>query len=142
MAGVLGCVGDRFIFPNFMLNFGINWGESLPKGRLTLLVNDSEALVWPAVFEPPAGMKLPATDGAHRSVSLQEMVDGNAVGIDELLGNAVGVTIVMEAHKDFAHQDFADCAKARPISDSIRGAFDVRDMVGKFARDLVLHNGF
>ena len=138
------CIGEQFIFPAFMLNYGIGWDDESSRGRLTLLVTDEEAIAWPAIFEPPSGKQLPPTDGAHRTSSLKEMIDANKdpQGIDALLGNAVGVTIVMESSKDYAHQDFADCAKAKPISNSVRSTFDVRDIVGRFARELVQTNAF
>lgn len=138
------CAGEKFIFPNFMLNFGAGWSEEAPKGKLTLLVTDEETLVWPAIFEPPSNARLKVADGAHRTNSARELLDAlkEAEAADALLNNAVGVSIVMEANPDQAHQDFADCAKAKPISDSVRGTFDVRDIVGRFTRNLVLHNDF
>jgi hypothetical protein len=138
------CVREKFIFPNFMLNFGAKWNEESPKARLTLLVTDEETFAWPAIFEPPAGKRLSVTDGAHRTSTLRELLDNlkDEEATQALLDNGVGVTIVMEPLKDQAHQDFADCAKAKPISDSVRGTFDVRDIVGRFARDLVQENAF
>jgi hypothetical protein len=137
------CAGEKFIFPNFMLNYGAGWTEEAPKGKLTLLVTDEETLVWPAIFEPPSDVRLKVADGAHRTNSARELLDTlPAEAAQAMLGNAVGVSIVMESSPDQAHQDFADCAKAKPISDSVRGTFDVRDIVGRFARNLVLHNDF
>ncbi len=138
------CAGEKFIFPNFMLNFGAGWSEEAPKGKLTLLVSDEETLVWPAIFEPPSNARLKVADGAHRTNSGRELLDElrEQEQSDALLNNAVGVSIVMEASSDQAHQDFADCAKAKPISESVRGTFDVRDIVGRFARNLVLGNDF
>jgi hypothetical protein len=138
------CVGAKWIFPNFSLNFGAGWTEESPKGKLTLLVSDEETLAWPAIFEPPAGKRLSVADGAHRTNSARELLDAlkDAAASEALLSNAVGVTVVMEANKDQAHQDFSDMAKAKPISDSVRGTFDVRDIVGRFTRDLVQQNDF
>src|SRR4029077_13921104 len=92
----------------------------------------------------PTGKRLSVADGAHRTNSARELLDSmkNQEAIQALLSNAVGVSVVMEASKDQAHQDFADCAKAKPISDSVRGTFDVRDIVGRFTRDLVQTNDF
>jgi hypothetical protein len=138
------CVGAKFIFPNFVLSFGAGWTDQSPKAKLTLLATDEETLAWPAIFEPPSGKRLSVADGAHRSATLKELLDDlrDEESTQALLGNAVGITIVMEADKDQAHQDFADMAKAKPISDSVKGTFDVRGIVGKFARDLVQQNAF
>ena len=35
-------VGDKWIFPNFMLNFGVGWTDSYARGELILLVTDEE----------------------------------------------------------------------------------------------------
>jgi hypothetical protein len=132
-------VSEKFIFPNFMLNYGSAWDEGMPKAKLTLLATDPETLAWPAVFETATGTKMPVTDGAHRTGSLIELIakHQNKAGIGALLSNSVGLTIVMEASKDDAHQDFADCGRAKPIADSVLATFDMRNQVVAFARDLV-----
>lgn len=134
--------GEKFIFPNFMVNFGANWSEGSPKAKLTLLVSKAETLAWPAVFEPPTGVRLSITDGAHRTGGLEELVHKhkNKAGVAALLANAVGVTVVMEETRDDAHQDFADCGRAKPIADSVIATWDKRNIVARFARDLVQDN--
>lgn len=141
--GETGCVGEKFIFPSFMINFGSEWSEEKPQAKLTILATDTEALCWPAVFEP-SGEKMPSTDGAHRTQTIKDMVDkgANDEGIRALLANGVGVTIVMEADNDDAHQDFADCGKAKAIADSIVSTFDKRHIVVAAARELVKINPF
>lgn len=142
--GETACTGDKYIFPNFMVNYGSDWVERNPKARLTLLVTDSEALAFAAVFEPPAGISMPVTDGGHRTSSLKEMIEKHPdkAGIASLLANAVGVTFVMEQDKDDAHQDFADAGKARPIEGSVIATFDKRNQVVRYARDLVEGDSF
>lgn len=136
------CVGDKWLFPNFMLNYGVGWTDDRPMARLTLLVTDDETLSWPAIFEPPSGHKMPSTDGAHRTGSLKELVERKPEGLDALMANGVGVTIVMEESDDARHQDFADAGKSRGISESVKATWDLRDVVSRSAAELVKGNAF
>jgi DNA-sulfur modification-associated len=135
-------VGDKWIFPNFMLNYGVGWTEESPKAELILLVTDNETLAWPAIFIPPTGARLPASDGAHRSGSLDDLVKARGEGIDVLLANGVGCTFVFEASSDMQHQDFTDLAKSKPVTESVKATWDLRNIVVKAARGLVLGNTF
>jgi hypothetical protein len=135
-------VGDKWIFPNFMLNCGIGWTEEMPKAELILLVTDNESLAWPAVFIPPAGAKMPASDGAHRSGSVDDLVKAGGEGIQHLLSNGVGCTFVFESSSDMQHQDFTDLAKSKPVTESVKATWDLRNIVVKAARGLVLGNAF
>jgi hypothetical protein len=135
-------VGDKWIFPNFMLNYGIDWEEESPKAELILLITDEETLAWPAILIPPTGARMPASDGAHRSGSLDDLVKAGGVGVNMLLANGVGCTFVFEASSDMQHQDFTDLAKSKPVTESVKATWDLRNIVVKAARDLVLGNAF
>jgi hypothetical protein len=135
-------VGDKWVFPNFMLNYGIGWTEEMPKAELILLITDNETLAWPAILIPPTGVRMPASDGAHRSGSLEDLVKARGDGIDVLLSNGVGCTFVFEASSDMQHQDFTDLAKAKPVTESVKATWDLRNIVVKAARGLVLGNQF
>jgi len=135
-------VGDKWIFPNFMLNFGVGWKEEMPKGELILLITDEETLAWPAIFMPPSGLKIPPSDGAHRSGASEDLVKTGGEGVDMFLSNGVGVTFVFESSSDVQHQDFTDLAKAKPVSESVKATWDLRNIVVKAARTLVLSNDF
>jgi len=135
-------IGDKWIFPNFMLNYGIGWTEEMLKAELIILVTDYETLAWPAIFIPPAGAKMPASDGAHRSGSVEDLVKAGGEGVDTLLANGVGCTFVFEASSDMQHQDFTDLAKSKPVTESVKATWDLRNIVVKAARGLVLGNEF
>lgn len=135
-------VGDKWIFPNFMLNFGVGWTEEMPKGELIILVTDNETLAWPAIFVPPTGARMPASDGAHRSGSLADFIKSRPEGIDTLLANGVGCTFVFESSSDMQHQDFTDLAKSKPVTESVKATWDLRNIIVKAARSLVLGNAF
>lgn len=136
------CVGDKWIFPNFMLNYGSKWTDDRPMARLTLLVTDEETLTWPAIFEPPSGMQLPSTDGGHRTGSLKDVIARKPEGLAALMANGVGVTIVMEEDDGARRQDFADCGKSRGVSESVKATWDLRDVVSSTATELVKGNPF
>lgn len=139
------CIGEKWIFPNFMLNYGVGWTEDMPKARLRLLVTDEETLSWAATFEPPANHKMPSTDGGHRTGSIKDLVEvprERPVGLDAMLANGVGVTIVMDGDEEARRQDFADCGKSRGIADSIMAAWDLRNITARNATELVTGNTF
>lgn len=135
-------IGDKWIFPNFMLNYGIGWTEEMPKAELILLVTDKETLAWPAVLIPPTGGKMPASDGAHRSGSIDDLIKLGGEGLNALLANGVGCTFVFEESSDQQHQDFTDLAKSKPVTESVKATWDLRNIVVKAARGLVLGNAF
>ena len=134
--------GDKWIFPNFMLNFGVGWTEEMPKGELILLITDEETLSWAAIFIPPSGLKIPPSDGAHRSGATEDLIKAGGEGVDMLLSNGVGVTFVFESSADVQHQDFTDLAQAKPVSESVKATWNVRNVVVRAAKALVLGNEF
>ena len=136
------CAGDKWIFPNLIVNYGVGRTADMPRAKLILLVTDSETLAWPAIFSPPTGVKMPPTDGAHRTGSVEDLIRQRPPGVEELLANGVGVTFVMEGSNDDRQQDFTDCGKSRPISESIKATWDKRNVVVRAARELVLGNPF
>ena len=56
---------------------------------------------------------------------------------DALRRNAVDVKIVFEANRNYSHQDFADCGRAKSIAKSIIAGFDIRDARNNRTRQLV-----
>ena len=59
-----------------------------------------------------------------------------------LLSNGVGVTFVFESSADVQHQDFTDLAQAKPVSESVKATWNLRNIVVKATRALVLGNEF
>lgn len=129
------CQGLPFIFPSFVLNYGLEWTEDLPQAELTIFCGSREALAWPAIFSPPASGGLPVTDGGHRTDEIDGKFEHHTAG--RLAENAVSVLFVMESDVNAYHQDFADCAKAKTIAKSLSASWDLRDKHKKFAVDLV-----
>jgi hypothetical protein len=132
------CQGHPFMFPSFMLNYGLHWDENQPKADIIIFAGRRETMAWPAIFSPPSGRKLPVTDGGHRSDEIRKKIAG---GPGRLVENAVSVIFVMEDSETQYHQDFADCAKAKAISKSLSSAWDLRNAGNKFAGELVAGNG-
>jgi len=129
------CKGEKFILPAFAMNFGdeSTTPEDAPNAVLWIYAHENENSTngWPALFQLPRGIKLDATDGAHRLDESEKIVsDGKLTEAQrENLGrNACDVKIIFESKRIDAHQDFADCAKAKPITGSIISSFDVRDL--------------
>jgi hypothetical protein len=131
------CVSQPFIFPSFMVNYGLGWTDDKPKAQLTIFAGARDALAWPAIFSPPSGGGLPVTDGGHRTDEINKKLAGEAGGLPD---NALSVIFVFEDDVDAYHQDFADCAKAKKISDSMMGTWDRRDDKRRFGTDLAKSN--
>lgn len=133
------CQGLPFIFPSFLLNYGIGYTEGSPRGLLVIFAGSRDSLAWPAVFTPPLGWKLPVTDGGHRTDEISKKLVEQA---GQLPANALSVIFVMEDDEDAYHQDFADCAKAKAISKSLSGSWDRRDSAKRFGVELVEGNQY
>jgi len=138
--GETACQGLPFIFPAFLVNYGVGWTEDMPKASLTIFCGAREAMVWPAIFEPPTGEKLPVTDGGHRTDAMATVLNMAAAG--RLPENGLSVIFVMEDDINAYHQDFSDCAKAKAIANSISSTWDRREASNRFGGDLVKINGY
>jgi hypothetical protein len=132
------CAGLPFIFPSFILNYGLHWQETQPRATLVIFAATGESLVWPAIFKPPASGGLPVTDGGHRTDELMLKLKGASPG--RLAENALSVIFVFEEDEDAYHQDFADCAKAKAMAKSQIASWDRRDIGRRFGIDLVEMN--
>ena len=137
------CSGDKFILPNFTLNYGVGLDDEAPTVTLILFAPPGEGSnAWAAILLLPNGTLLDITDGAHREGEIQALLDAADKKVTNeqkrlLKRNAVDVKIVFESNRADSHQDFADCAKAKPITKSLVATFDVRDGRNRRTRDLV-----
>ena len=141
------CKDEKFILPAFAFNFGdeSTTPEDAPDAVLLIYANENDTSTngWPALFQLPRAIKLDTTDGGHRGGEIKAILNdsGNSFTTDqerENLGrNACDVKIIFEPKRVDAHQDFADCAKAKPITGSLIATFDVRDFRNRRAVKLV-----
>lgn len=134
------CVGEKFILPSFTFNYGVGLDENSPEVTLWMLADETEgANTWPAILFLPAGARLDTTDGAHRRGEI-ETIATDLKRPDRRMAlnrNAVDVKIVFESERQDAHQDFADCGKAKAIPKGMVVTFDVRDHRNKRCGELV-----
>jgi hypothetical protein len=138
------CRDEKFILPAFTFNFGdeSTTPEDVPEAVLIIYAreNDVNTNGWPALFQLPNNIKLDTTDGAHRGDETSKILGDATLSDPEranLRRNACAVTIIFERKRVDAHQDFADCAKAKPITGSLISTFDVRDLRNARAVELV-----
>jgi DNA-sulfur modification-associated len=147
------CMREKFVLPNFMLNFGVKAKEERENANteatISLIIYRPTATtginVWPAILIVGINTKLDVTDGAHRDAVIEGLIADSRVSDDAraaLLENAVGFTIIMEADRASSHQDFADCGKAKAIQQSLVITFDIRDAKNNRALQLVNGVGF
>ncbi len=143
------CVGEKFILPPFTLNYGIasNNHEGQAPAVLMLFVPDDATLCWAAMlFLPTSNNVLEVTDGAHRWGEIEEIaIRARQVTADQrnaLLNNAAAMTIVFETHRASAHQDFADCGKAKAIQQALVVTWDIRDHANARSVSLTEHTPF
>lgn len=132
------CEGGTWIFPSFILNYGLHHTEDQARAELVIFAGNREALSWPAIFAPPTAGRLPVTDGGHRSREIQKVLASAAAG--RFPENAISVVFVFESDLHAYRQDFADCAKSKPVSNSLQDTWDRRDAGRKFGIDLVENN--
>lgn len=133
------CVGEKFILPAFAFNYGCGLDENDPVVTVVIFSTGGEG-PWPAILLLPHGAKLDKTDGAHRGGVIEEILTSNKVTPEQkeaLRRNAIAFSVIFESVQSDAHQDFADCAKARQLPKSLVTTFDVRDERNERSRDLV-----
>ena len=80
----------------------------------------------------PSNVELYVTDGQHRIKAIEKAVQERP----ELLNDSATVLVVQEDDIDQIHQDFADCAKNKPIAAALLATFDVSDALSKLTRDI------
>ena len=89
----------------------------------------------------PTNVELYVTDGQHRLKAIEKAIKEKS----QLRDDSVTVLVVQEEDIDRIHQDFADCAKNKPIPPALLAAFDVSNVLSKLtrqiSRDLVVFNG-
>jgi hypothetical protein len=135
------CQGEKFILPAFTFNCGVHANSDSP--RVTLIVHnrgDSDATTWAAMLLMAPGVAFETTDGAHRQTQVRRIDKDNKIDPEQrsaLMRNAVPTTIIFESNQADSHQDFADCAKAKPLPKSLVTSFDVRDRRNGLAKTLV-----
>src|SRR5262249_22381763 len=133
------CTGEKFILPAFVFNYGCRLDDNDPVVTVVVFSTGGEG-PWPAILLMPHGAKLDKTDGAHRGGVIDEILTSNKATPEQkeaLRRNAVGFSVIFEAVQSDSHQDFADCAKARPLPKSLVATFDVRDKRNERSRELV-----
>lgn len=122
---------DNYILPPFIFNSStpikvFAFGNGAVKFGYAVLATNVELYV---------------TDGQHRLKAIEKAIKEKS----ELRDDSVTVLVVQEEDIDQIHQDFADCAKNKPIPPALLAAFDVSNVLSKLtrqiSRDLVIFNG-
>ncbi|MFB2924175.1 DNA sulfur modification protein DndB [Aerosakkonema funiforme] len=89
----------------------------------------------------PINVELYVTDGQHRLKAVEKAVPEKP----ELRNDSVTVLVVQEEDIDQIHQDFADCAKNKPIPPALLAVFDVTNVLARLTRqitkELVIFDG-
>lgn len=80
----------------------------------------------------PINYHFHVTDGQHRLRAIHNALQENP----DLERDAIAVNIVQESSLEKVHQDFADCAKVRPIPTSLITTFETRDRIRLFTKDV------
>lgn len=80
----------------------------------------------------PSNIKLYVTDGQHRLEAIRKAI----VERPSLENDSVTVLVIEEDDIDQIHQDFADCAKTKPIPPALLAAFDVSNVLSKLTRQI------
>jgi DGQHR domain-containing protein len=113
---------ENYILPPFIFNCNtpikvFSYGEGAVKVGYAVISSNVELFV---------------TDGQHRLKALQKVL----LEKPELGNDSATVLVVQENDIEQIHQDFADCAKNKPIPPALLAAFDVTDVLSKLTRQL------
>jgi DGQHR domain-containing protein len=118
---------ENYILPPFIFNCNtpikvFSYGEGAVKVGYAVISSNVELFV---------------TDGQHRLKALQKVL----LEKPELGNDSATVLVVQENDIEQIHQDFADCAKNKPIPPALLAAFDVTDVLSKLTRQLTKDSG-
>ena len=80
----------------------------------------------------PDNVELYITDGQHRLKAIEKAIKERT----SLINDSVTALVVQENDIDQIHQDFADCAKNKPIAPALLAAFDVSNVLSKLTRQI------
>lgn len=113
---------DNYILPPFIFNCNtpikvFSYGSGAVKFGYAVVPNNVELYV---------------TDGQHRLKAIEKVLPEKP----ELRNDSVTVLVVQEDDIDQIHQDFADCAKNKPIPPALLAAFDVSNVLAKLTREI------
>lgn len=78
----------------------------------------------------PSDVELYVTDGQHRLKAIEKAIIERPL----LKNDSVTVLVIEEDDIDQIHQDFADCAKTKPIPPALLAAFDVSNFLSQLTR--------
>ena len=78
----------------------------------------------------PSNVELYVTDGQHRLKAIEKAIAERP----SLKNDSVTVLVIEEDDIDQIHQDFADCAKTKPIPPALLAAFDVSNFLSQLTR--------
>lgn len=78
----------------------------------------------------PSNVELYVTDGQHRLKAIEKAI----IERPSLKNDSVTVLVIEEDDIDQIHQDFADCAKTKPIPPALLAAFDVSNFLSQLTR--------
>jgi DNA sulfur modification protein DndB len=79
-----------------------------------------------------SNIELYVTDGQHRLEAIRKAIFERP----SLKNDSVTVLVVQEDDIDQIHQDFADCAKNKPIPPALLAAFDITNVLSKITRQI------
>jgi len=113
---------DQYILPPFIFNCNTN---------IKVFAYGSEPVLNGYAIIPN-NVELYVTDGQHRLEAIKKVLPEKP----QLKNDSVTVLVVQEEDIEQIHQDFADCAKNKPIPPALLAVFDVSDFLAKLTRKL------
>jgi len=126
---------ERYILPPVTLNV-----RQIPQVHVTR----TNAAVRSGYLVVPHEAMFYVTDGQHRVAAIAGHDAGKSrtPGIleefpEDLSGDAIAVSIVVEADMTQVHQDFADAAHSKPIPASLLAAYNMREPVNQVLHQIV-----
>jgi DNA sulfur modification protein DndB len=119
----------KYILPAMTLNI---------QDPVNVYTADFAGPVRPAYLVIPYGVKLSVTDGQHRKRAIEDLSkELSNEEYNKLKGDGICVMITIENDVNQIHQDFADCAKTKPLPKSLIAVYDKRNPANSLVLDII-----
>ncbi len=113
-----------YILPSLTLNFD---------QKVDVYTLEGNASSKAAVMVMPIGTRMEITDGQHRVEGIKQAIEE----AEKCSTDAIGAMITFTEGTLQVHQDFADCAKTKSISQSMLAVFDRRNPANGLVLELI-----
>jgi len=120
---------DKYILPPLTINI---------RETVNVYCTDFAGPVKPGYLVIPFSARLSITDGQHRRLAMEEVLqDMSAEDAEAFQQDGVAIMVTCETETEQVHQDFADCSKTKPLPKSLIAVYDKRNPANALVMKLI-----